>query len=244
MKNLLLAALLLATYTVGAKTIDAKSLKGPWREVARTRSGQTLRFRDTLFFEMLSSQMCIWGKTSASAPRLRVKLTGTTLEIGSNEFDVLELEGDRMRLSGQDGLEMEMQRYNKRPTPLRSSKVNGNNISFKPAALPKTGAIPERIEPFVGTWKCYKRSSNKPIDTAGKYRIIRLLEILEQDDMIIGKVYGFDDKENQPSWIIQQYEKGILFTAGKDDRNFKVINCQSNELIIENEGVVYYMNRM
>ena len=62
--------------------------------------------------------------------------------------------------------------------------------------------------------------------------------------MIIGKVYGFDDKENQPSWIIQQYEKGILFTAGKDDRNFKVINCQSNELIIENEGVVYYMNRM
>lgn len=245
MKRILLALLLLTTCQAGAQIIDAKSLKGPWREVSRIRAGQTVRFRDTLFFELLSSQLCVWGKTSPSAPRLRVKLTGTTLEIGSYEFDILEQSGDHMRLAGQDGVEMEMQRYSKKPVALaRNSKINGNTISFRPAAIPKTGNVPDRIEPFVGSWKCYKRSSSKPIDTAAKYRIIRLVEILEQDDMIVGKIYGFEDLENQPSWIVQQYEKGVLSTSGKDERNFRVINCQPNELVIENEGVVYYMNKM
>lgn len=244
MKKLLIAPLLLLFGTASAKVIDAKSLKGPWREVSRIQAGQAVRYRDTLFFEMLSSALCVWGKTSPSAPRLRVKLTGTTLEIGTYEFDILELEGDRMRLAGQEGVEMEMQRYSKRPPVIRTAKSNGNNPGFRPAVVPKNGIIPDRIEPFVGTWKCYKRSSSKPIDTANKYRIVRLIEILEQNETIVGKIYGFDDKESQPSWVVQQYDKGILFTAGKDERNFKVINCQPNELVIENEGVVYYMNKM
>lgn len=245
MKKLLLAALLTVSQSAGAKVIDAKQLKGPWREITRIQSGQTVRFRDTLFFELLSSAICVWGKTTPEAPRLRLKLTGTTLEIGSYEFDITELEGDRMRLVGQDGVEMEMQRYHKRPPVARNNgRINGNNISFRPGVVPKTGVVPDRIEPFVGTWKCYKRSSSKPIDTTKKYRIVRLVEILEQNDMIVGKIYGFDDKESQPSWIVQQYDKGVLYTSGKDERNFKVISCQPNEIVIENEGVVYYMNKL
>ncbi|MGC4059093.1 MAG: hypothetical protein QM743_13400 [Chitinophagaceae bacterium] len=225
---------------VQAKLIDPKSLKGPWRETVRMQAGQPVKFRDTLYFEFLSSTMCVWGKTTPSAPRLKAKLTGTTLEIGANEFDILELEGDRMHLAGQDGVELIMQRYNKRPTSVR----NSNNVAFRPAPSPKNGTVPDRIEPLVGIWKCYKRTSNKPLDTAGKYRIIRLVAIEETPETITGKIYGFNDPEAKPSWIVQQYEKGILYTAGKDERNFRVINCQPNELVIENEGVVYYMNKL
>lgn len=246
-KKLFFLLSLLAGHTSFARAIDPKELKGPWREVSRIQGGKAVQFRDTLFFEVLSSAMCVWGKTGPEAPRLKMKLTGTTLEIGSYEFDIMELDGDRMRLSGQEGVEMELQRYSKRPLLVRTPKkpVNTNNVAFRPAAIPKTGNVPAKIEPFVGSWKCYKRSSTKPIDTANKYRIIRLIEILELDsEQIVGKVYGFDDLEATPSWIVQQYDKGILYTSGKDERNFRVINCQPNELVIENEGVVYYMNKM
>jgi hypothetical protein len=72
---------------------------------------------------------------------------------------------------------------------------------------------------------------------------VRLLEILERVETISAKIFGFEDFEVQQSWVVQHYEKGILFTAGKDERPFKAIHCQAIELVIDNEGVVYYMNK-
>lgn len=241
MKNRVLFLLLLCA-ALGSKAnlIDAKSLKGPWREVQRMQKGQSVFYRDTLFFELLSSNLCVWGKTSPSAPRLKVKLTGTTLELGSFEFDILDLEGDKMRLLNAEGQEITMQRYSKKAPVVR----NTNNKKFVPSTQYKMGTVPDKIEPFVGNWKCYKRTSNKPIAADQKYRLVRLVEIEEIGEVITAKIYGFDDLATQPSWIVQNYENGILYTAGKDERLFKVINCQANELVLENEGVVYYMNRL
>lgn len=44
--------------------------------------------------------------------------------------------------------------------------------------------------------------------------------------------------------VVQHYNKGILFTAVKDERPFKAIHCQAIELVIDNEGVVYYIEQV
>ncbi|HTN17611.1 MAG TPA: hypothetical protein VL092_08025 [Chitinophagaceae bacterium] len=240
-KITVLLCLLLLSHIAGAQIANTKVLKGAWKEVGRSRSGKKIPVTDTLFFEVVSSNLCIWGKSSPAAPRLHLKQIGTTLMMGPNEFDILEQQDGRMLLAADEGLEIEMQRYsNKKPAPVR----NTNNLKFKPAPAVKMGTVPDKIEPFVGVWKCYKRTSAKPIENEQKYRLLRLVEVEEKDDVITAKIYGFEDPIGQPSWIVQDYSKGILFTSGKDERPFKVINCQANELIIENEGIVYYMNKM
>lgn len=240
-KITVLLCLLLICDVAGAQITNIKMLKGAWKEVGRSRSGQKIPVTDTMFFEVVSSNLCIWGRSSPAAPRLRLKQIGTTLMIGPNEFDILEQQDNRMLLAADEGVEIEMRRYsNKKPAPVR----NTNNLKFKPAPSVKMGTVPDRIEPFVGTWKCYKRTSIKPLENEQKYRLLRLVEVEEKDDAITAKIYGFEDPEGQPSWIVQDYSKGILYTSGKDERPFKVINCQPNELIIENEGVVYYMNKL
>lgn len=240
-KSAVLIFLLFISLFAEAQIVNTKSLKGAWREVARTRSGQKISFRDTLFFQVLSSNLCIWGKSSPTAPRVRLKQIGTTLIIGPSEFDIIEQTESWMKLSGEDGVEFEMQRYsNKKQPPVR----NTNNLKYKPGPTVKMGAVPAKIEPFVGKWKCYKRTSAKPMQAELKYRLVRLVEIEETPETITAKIYGFDDLDGQPSWVVHNYENGILYTSGKDERAFKVVNCVANELIIENEGIVYYMNKL
>lgn len=230
-----------------------KSLKGAWREIARARNGQRIGFKDTLFFEVVTSNLCIWGKSSPTAPRVRLKQIGTTLSIGPEEYEIMEEGEDWMKLSADEGLEIEMRRYNNKPLPkpkpatraVRQPRVaNTNNLKFKPGAVAKMGTVPPKIEPLVGTWKCYKRTSAKPMQAELKYRLVRLVEIEETPETITAKIYGFDDLDGQPSWVVHNYENGILYTSGKDERAFKVVNCVANELIIENEGIVYYMNKL
>ncbi|MES2477902.1 MAG: hypothetical protein V4561_02360 [Bacteroidota bacterium] len=240
-RNIILLSFLFISTLAVAQISNTKSLKGAWKEVVRIRSGQKITYRDTLFFEVVSSNLCIWGKSSPTAPRLRLKQIGTTIVIGPSEFEILAQEDNWIKLSTDEGVEIEMIKYsNKKQPAIR----NTNNTKYRPAIVPRTGNVPDMIEPLVGIWKCYKRTSIKPVPNDQKYRIIRLVEIEETTDAITAKIYGFDDLTAQPSWIVQRYEKGVLYTSGKDDREFKVINCQPNELIIENEGVVYYMNKM
>jgi hypothetical protein len=220
---------------------SSKVLEGAWKEVARTQSGKEIAFSDTLFFEVLSSNLCIWGKSSPDAPRLRFKQIGTTILVGPSEFEIVAQEVDWMKLSSDEGVEIEMKKYNN-PKPSATSKSKKEPKRSLP--ILKLGNVPENIEPMVGNWKCYKRTCLKPISKEQQYRIIRLVEIEETEDYISAKIYGFTDLTAQPSWIVQRYEKGILYSSGKDERDFKVINSQPNELVIENEGVVYYMNKL
>ncbi|MCC6186164.1 MAG: hypothetical protein IT256_03325 [Chitinophagaceae bacterium] len=238
-KAFILPFLLLLSHIATAQLFTTKSLKGAWREVARIRAGQPQRFADTLFFEVVSSNLSIWGRSSPTAPRVRLKQVGTTLTFGSTEYDIINQTDDRMRLAAEDGLELEMRRYSNkpaRPTP------NTNKLKYKAPATIKLGTVPTTIEPLVGIWKCYKRTSTTPLQPELKYRLIRLVAIEETPDAITAKIFGFDDLTDQASWIVQRYDNGILYTAGKDERPFQVINCQPGELIIANEGVVYYMN--
>jgi len=249
-------AILLSLLFIGnfahAMPPEHKDLRGTWKEVARTQSGKRLAIVDTLLIKFVSSNQCVWGKADPSTPLLRYKQVGSTLQIGSNEFEILAQEEDWMKLSTDEGLEIELIRNSSKKTslsnpatPIRQKKQAKPGIPsyFKPAAPPKMGIVPDKIEPFVGQWKCYKRTSIKPIAKEQQYRIVKLVSVEETADAITAKIYGFSDSTDVASWIVQDYKKGILYTAGKDERPFKVINCQPNELVIENEGVVYYMNK-
>lgn len=250
--SILLCCLLMSSLAL-AKSSGQKDLRGTWKEVTRTQSGKRMLIVDTLLIKFVSSNQCFWGKPSSSSPLLRYKQVGSTLQIGSAEFEILAQEEDWMKLSTDEGLEIELSRYTAQKAtignqamPKSQKKLAKPTIPdyFKPAAPPKMGTVPEKIEPFVGQWKCYKRTSIKPISKEQQYRLVRLVSVEETADAIIAKIYGFGDFTNVASWIVQRYEKGILYTAGKDERAFKVINCQPNELVIENEGVSYYMTKI
>lgn len=238
-KTLITFLTLIYSCIASAQLFTTKNLKGAWREVARIRQGQPERFRDTLLFEVVSSNLCIWGPSSPTAPRVRLKQVGTTLSIGTYEYEIIDQSADWMRLSTDDGLEIEMRRYSNKP---QRHSANTNKLRYKAPPATKLGTVPPNIEPLVGNWKCYKRTSAQPLKPELKYRLVRLVAIEETADAITAKIYGYDDLTDQASWIVQRYEDGILYTAGKDERPFQVINCKPGELIIANEGVVYYMN--
>lgn len=251
-KIAILLSCLLMSSLAQAKPTDLKDLRGTWKEVVRTQSGKRIPIVDTLFIKFVSSNQCVWGKANPSTPLLRYKQVGSTLSVGTYEYEIVAQEEDWMKLSTDEGLEIELIRYSakktsisNKPTPNHPKKIAKQNIPsyFKPAAPPKMGIVPDKIEPFVGEWKCYKRTTIKPIPKEQQYRIVRLLLVEETADAITAKIYGFSDSTDVASWIVQDYKKGILYAAGKDERAFKVINCQPKELVIENEGVVYYMNK-
>jgi hypothetical protein len=222
-----------------ALPFKSADLKGTWKETARFQSGKKVTYKDTLFFEFLEDNICIWGRPKSLSLRAPYVQIGTTLEIGPSDYEVLKQTEDYLSLSTEDGLEMVFTRYQKGVEPTDNTATT----SSKRGAQDKGAWVPNNIEQLVGVWKCYKRSSDKPIQSETKYRMLRLVEIVEKGEEITGKMYGYKDMDNQPSWIVQKYEKGILYCAGKDDRLFKVIHCQQgHELVIENEGIVYYMN--
>jgi hypothetical protein len=59
-----------------------------------------------------------------------------------------------------------------------------------------------------------------------------------------GVIYSGADADNYPSWQIKELGGGQSLNAeGKTNRTLKVERCQDGELILEEDGVKYYLKQ-
>jgi hypothetical protein len=58
-----------------------------------------------------------------------------------------------------------------------------------------------------------------------------------------GAFFATKDADNAPSWVVESYANQTVYLNGKDQRQFKVIKCESGELIMEENGVTYYFKQ-
>ena len=105
--------------------------------------------------------------------------------------------------------------------------------------------IPVRnITQMTGHWSKYKGTSSKTVENVDYSRAVKMLDIFsEPKDGKWDYVYAGNDAENAPSWYVESYSNQILYCNGKDARQLKVIKCENNDLIIEDEGNTYFMRK-
>lgn len=109
----------------------------------------------------------------------------------------------------------------------------------------KVEPVPD-IDQMVGHWTVFKRVTK---DEAGgiidNSKTIRSVYITgPSTDGKQGYIFSGDDPGNNPSWYIKSYGSDqALVCDGKNPRMLKVIKCQKGEMILEEEGVKYYLKQ-
>ena len=102
------------------------------------------------------------------------------------------------------------------------------------------------IDQMIGHWTVYKRTSAKKASGALRNSVaIRSIYITgESTDGKLGYIFSGSDPGDRPSWYIKSY--GIdqtLDCAGKTPRALKVVKCQDNDMILQEESMKYYLKQ-
>jgi len=210
----------------------ADQLSGKWKEVKRWKLDKTaVSYTDTIHIEFLIGNEYIWQKQGGYIYRYTYKVNGKKLDIGMKIFDIVDRSSNKITLKDDMGI------YEFAPdlTP-----------TMKPTELPKEAA-PQAVantDPMLGKWSVFKATSEKTQATVDYDRRVKKVIITNAPGKI-GQVYGSHDGDDAPSWYVESYSQTdqVLHCNGKDKRDFKVIKCENNELVISNEGITYFLRQ-
>lgn len=101
------------------------------------------------------------------------------------------------------------------------------------------------IDQMIGHWTVYKKVTEKPAETLDFSTEIKTVLISgPSSDGKQGFVYGGLDPRNYPSWYINGVtaDQG-LDCKGKSSRVIKIIKCQKGEMILDDDGIKYYLKQ-
>ena len=108
------------------------------------------------------------------------------------------------------------------------------------SALPVTS-----IDMMIGHWTVFKKVTDRPVESIDFATEIKTLYITgPSSDERQGYLYGGLDATNHPEWYVKSL--GIdqtLTCGGKNPRTIKVLKCQNGELILEEDGIKYYLKQ-
>ena len=134
--------------------------------------------------------------------------------------------------------------------------VNSNGIyhfgvdssdTVKAIIIPKEEKIlpVSSIDQMIGHWTAYKKTAVGTADAPDVSMQIRSAYITgPSTDGNMGYLFGGSDPGNAPSWYIKNFGADqSLQCDGKTPRTFKVIKCQSGELILEDESMRYFFKQ-
>ena len=235
-KILILAMLLIPIATFADK--KTKQLKLPvsrWKEVKRMKPDSTIvPFTDTLFISFLKKDS-FWYHNKD----------------GFKYHGGYTIDEDSLLDFGTAKFKIEV----KRPTTLVLSDDRGiyvmgvdSSDTGKVIILPKD----EKIEPvtsidqMIGHWTVYKREAKEQATGAIDNSVtVRSMYITgPSTDGKLGSVFSGEDPGNAPSWYVKTFNSDqSLECEGKNLRIFKVIKCQKGEMIIEENGIKYYLKQ-
>ena len=107
-------------------------------------------------------------------------------------------------------------------------------------------ALPVKdIDLMIGHWTVYKKVTERAAESIDFSTEIKAVDITgPSSDDKQGFVYGGLDAKNRPSWFIQSMTADqTLSCGGKNPRTIKVLRCQKGEMILEEEGIKYYLKQ-
>ncbi len=214
--------------------IDKKKkliVPGRWREVVRMLpDSSTQPFNDTLFIAFQPKDSFSYHyRNGFIYEGIYLVSEDSILDMGTARYKVVSRKPELMVLANQKGIfHFEVDRSD-------TGKVIV--IRKEDSARPVTS-----IEVMIGRWTVYKRKADGPIDQSDNIRSIYVTG--PSTDGKQGFVYSGTDPDNVPSWFIKELGGGqSLVCAGTKPRTLKVVKCQDGEMILEEEGVTYYLKQ-
>lgn len=102
------------------------------------------------------------------------------------------------------------------------------------------------IDQMIGHWTVYKKTTKEQATGAlDNSTVIRSMYITgPSTDGKQGYIFSGTDPSNDPSWYIKKLGTDqALECDGKKPRILKVVKCQKGEMIIEEDGVKYYLKQ-
>lgn len=226
-------ALLLATALISITSYcqGKNNLSGYWKEVKRMRTDKTtVSYNDTMFFSFLTGNEYTSQKKAGFIYRGTFKMDDKTLDLGSRFYTVLEHKNNKLVLQDDAGI-YEFTTY----TPTSEMTT----LPKDPAPMPVSG-----IAQMVGHWSEFKRTADHTLTQVDYQRLIKMMDIFATSkDGGYGYVFATRDADNAPSWNITNYANQVLSCSGKDKRSLKVVKCQENELILEEDGITYFFRK-
>lgn len=232
MKKLLLLTLALAPLTAFCE--DKNSLVGNWKEVSRTpTNGRATAFNDTIKIEFLMGNEYTWQKKGGFIYKGTYKIENGNLDMGARLFTIVDQGRNSMRIKD-DMATYELVRY----TPTSEQTV----LPPEPAARPV-----RNIDQMKGHWSVFKGTQDKTVAAIDYRRKIKMIDITGDiaGDGKLGMVFSTKDADTAPSWYIESYNASTqtLNVNGKDRRTLKVLKCENNELVIEENGMTYFFRQ-
>lgn len=229
MRNLLFLLLLALPISIFAKG----DLDGHWREVKRLDvGGNVVDYTDTIHMQFLTGNEYVWHKTGSFIYRGTYKIENGNLDIGRRYFKIEGVSKKKLVLKDDLGT------YYLEPyTPQKQA----NSTAKK---QPETYDPVHSIDQMAGKWSVYKRTSDRTLQQVDYVTLLKSVTIFERPEgNKHGYFYGSRDGEDNPSWYVTGYNNQTIICEGDSHRKFKVIKCQDNEMILEEDGITYFFKQ-
>jgi hypothetical protein len=206
-------------------------LTGNWREISRRNiNNRYINFSDTILIDFLQGNEYVWHKKGSFIYRGTYIKDANTIDIGMRYFNIISNEGNYLVLSDGTGI-YEFEYYI--PDP------------YDPGVIkPEVYAPVHNIQQMAGHWSVFKRTSTYRPNEIDYTRQLKMVDFYShQEDGAWGDFFSQRDADNAPSWYVEHYANQTVYLNGRDRREFHVIKCEDNELIMESEGVTYYFRQ-
>lgn len=233
----LLMILMMVLPVAGFGKEKHKQLKIPisrWREVKRMGLDSTVRaFTDTLFVTFKRKDSFSYHNKDGFIYNGAYTIDeDSILDFGTAKYKIalkrpgtlVFLDDKAMYVLGTDN----------------TDTVKTDVIAKEDSAMPV-----KNIELMIGHWTVYKKLTDRQAESIDFSTEIKTLYITgASSDGKQGYVYGGLDALNHPSWYIKDLASDqSLECAGKSNRAIRVLKCQKGELIIEDDGIRYFLKQ-
>ena len=237
MRKLLVLLILLMPLTAicGNKHKGLKLPVSRWREVQRMKPDSSIvTFTDTLYVQFKRKDSFSYHNRNGFIYNGGYTINeDSILDFGTANYKIAIKRPTTLVLTNSTGI------YVLAPDLSDTGKLIV--IEKEEKALPVTS-----IDQMIGHWTVYKRQAKEQdggtIDNATTIRAIFITG--ESTDGKQGFVFSGSDPGNDPSWYVKSLGSDqALSCEGKSPRIFKVLRCPKGEMVLEEDGVKYYLKQ-
>ncbi len=214
-----------------------KQLKLPisrWREVKRMSMDSTvLAFADTLYITFRHKDSFSYHNKDGFIYNGGYTIDeDSILDLGTAKYKIMLKRPATLVFADDKAMYVLGTDYN--------DTIKTDVITKEDSSLPVTN-----IDLMIGHWTVYKKVTDRAADQIDFSTEIKALYITGPgSDDKQGFLYGGLDAKNHPTWYVKSL--GVdqtLSCAGKNPRTIKVLRCQKGELILEEDGIKYYLKQ-
>lgn len=224
---------------ISAKCVDKRKPKlmpvSRWREIQRMKTDSTIvPFTDTLFIWFKRKDTFQYNvKNGFIYKGVYTINEDSILDFGTARYKIVERMPLKLVLTSVEGI---------------FHFIRDSSDTAKVIVLDKEEKLLPitNIDQMIGKWSVYRREvkekASGQIDNSQAVRTVYITG--PSTDGKQGYVFSGTDPRNKWSWYIKSLGTDqVLDCDGKNKRILKVIKCQNGEMILEDDGIKYYLKQ-